>query len=346
MEESMSRAAGFRGVPTPQKIPRLCGSCHSDIEKMRAFRPRIQTDQEKQYYTSVHGKKLKSGDTKVATCVSCHGVHQIFPVKDTRSKIYPTRVPETCNSCHGDSEYMKPYKIPTDQYEKYTNSVHGRDLLEKGDIGAPACNDCHGNHGATPPGVASISHVCGNCHVNNMDYFEKSPMAAAFSEMELHACESCHGYHEIQPTSIEMIGLGNKGVCKKCHEAGDNGAAIAQTLYTLLKNLEVAHDSVEIVLQEVNRKGMDDEEILVLKQKTWQSFIHSRTLVHTFDTTQVGKTAREGLALAKTALTLEYAQLKEYATRTKGLGISIVIIFILAAALYLKSKEMEKKEHN
>ena len=64
---------------------------------------------------------------------------------------------------------MKEYGIPTDQYEKYSKSVHGVALLQKHDLGAPACNKCHGNHGATPPGVESISKVCGTCHALNAD---------------------------------------------------------------------------------------------------------------------------------------------------------------------------------
>ena len=37
-------------------------------------------------------------------------------------------------------------------------------LLEKGDMSAPACNNCHGNHGAVPPKTRDISVVCSNCH--------------------------------------------------------------------------------------------------------------------------------------------------------------------------------------
>jgi hypothetical protein len=38
--------------------------------------------------------------------------------------------------------------IPHNQYEKFARSVHGIALLKKHDSGAPACNICHGNHGA------------------------------------------------------------------------------------------------------------------------------------------------------------------------------------------------------
>jgi len=93
-------------------------------------------------------------------------------------------------------------------FEKFSQSVHGKMLLEERDTGSPACNDCHGNHGATPPGVSSISHVCGTCHVNNMQYFTASKMGETFSDQELHACEECHGNHGVQKTSDAMVGVG------------------------------------------------------------------------------------------------------------------------------------------
>ena len=59
------KQAGFIGVPSKEDIPKFCGKCHSDPDYMRAFQPMIQTDQVDQYYTSVHGKKLKQGDQNV-----------------------------------------------------------------------------------------------------------------------------------------------------------------------------------------------------------------------------------------------------------------------------------------
>src|SRR5688572_12273090 len=47
------------------------------------------------------------------------------------------------------------YGIPTDQAEKFKGSVHGEALLKNRDMAAPTCNDCHGNHGAAPPGATS-----------------------------------------------------------------------------------------------------------------------------------------------------------------------------------------------
>ncbi|RMF61692.1 MAG: hypothetical protein D6748_00980, partial [Calditrichaeota bacterium] len=82
---AMDESAGFRGVPDKKDIPRFCGRCHSDINFMRTYQPEISTDQEEQYWQSLHGKKLAKGDQKVADCTSCHTAHSILPASDPRS---------------------------------------------------------------------------------------------------------------------------------------------------------------------------------------------------------------------------------------------------------------------
>ena len=68
--DAMSKAAGFRGKIQRKQIPELCGHCHSDGAFMRRYNPSLRTDQLAQYKTSVHGKRLLQGDTKVAVCIA------------------------------------------------------------------------------------------------------------------------------------------------------------------------------------------------------------------------------------------------------------------------------------
>ncbi len=341
-EVAMSPKNGFAGVPTRAEIPQFCGKCHSSINFMRTYRPRIQTDQVEQYYTSVHGKKLQLKDQKVAECVSCHTSHAIFSVKDARSTVYPLNVPNTCKKCHSDPDYMKEYHIPTDQFEKYAASVHGMDLLENKDTGAPACNDCHGNHGATPPGIESVSHVCGNCHVNNLNYFTASPMAEPFEQLDVHACEQCHGNHGVQKTSDEMVGVGESSVCTACHDAGDNGYHAAEQIHHQIKTFVNLYDSAQVRLKDVQQKGMDDVDILFLLQEANQDLIHTRTLVHTFDPSKVAAKAGEGIKKTNEAIVLEKQEVKDYHTRRRGFGIATLFITVLAVALFFKIRDMEK----
>ncbi len=104
--------------------------------------------------------------------------------------VFPWNIPQTCGRCHADPEYMKPYKIPTNQLAEYKQSVHARALFEKKDLSAPVCNDCHGNHGANPPEVAAVAFVCRQCHPANGELFSKSPHKKAFDALGVYRVRS------------------------------------------------------------------------------------------------------------------------------------------------------------
>ncbi|MFA3783967.1 cytochrome c3 family protein [Melioribacteraceae bacterium 4301-Me] len=339
---AMSPAKGFVGVPNKKDIPQFCGKCHSNINIMRTYQPRIATDQVEQYYTSMHGKRLKAGDKNVAECTSCHTAHSILPASDPRSTTYALNVPNTCNKCHGNKELMDKYNLPSNQMSEYVKSVHGIDLLEKKDTGAPACNDCHGNHGAMPPGVTSISYVCGTCHVNNMNYFNASPMAEPFKELDYHGCEQCHGNHGIKKTSDDMVGVGKNSTCIDCHNEGDNGYIVAKTISSYLSSLNSKYSLAEKKLIEVRDKGMNDIEIGYLLQDAKQNLIESRTLVHTFDTVKVGSTIIKGIDITTKAISLADAQIDEYYTRRNGFAFATAVFLILAVGLFFKIKSLRK----
>jgi len=342
-EVAMSAEAGYIGVPSRESISAFCGRCHSDIDFMRHYQPRIATDQESRYLTSVHGQKLSEGDQKVAMCTSCHSAHSILPAKDTRSSVHALNVPATCEKCHADADYMKGYGIPTNQYEKYAKGVHGIALLENQDTGAPACNDCHGNHGAVPVGVASVRQVCGQCHVNNMQYFAASRMGEAFAEEELHGCEECHGNHYVPKTSDAMVGTDEQAVCMDCHDEGDKGYEAAALIRSQLDSLVSSYDEALSKKERVQTIGMDDVDIGFLLQESHQSLIQARTLVHTFDPTRVGPKTREGVAKADEAIVAAAAQIKDYHVRRRGLGMATLFITIVVVALALKIRQMEAK---
>jgi len=176
----------YRGVPERQDMPAFCGRCHSDIPYMHRFNPRAVVDQEREYWTSQHGKALVAGDTAVATCVDCHGAHGVLGPGEPASRVHPKRVAETCGGCHSDAELMAGRHLPDgrplpiDQFARLSQSVHAETLLKREDLSSPTCNDCHGNHGANPPGVQSISFVCGQCHGREAEAFRGSAKSEAF----------------------------------------------------------------------------------------------------------------------------------------------------------------------
>ncbi len=233
-EESMDRQYApnpFRGTPEATEIPAFCGHCHSDAARMRRYRPGLRVDQEQEYWTSKHGQALRQGDEKVATCTSCHGAHGILRVGDPRSAVYPTRVAETCHVCHGNAQLMRQYTGPhgrpvdINQYPLWRQSVHAQALLEREDLSAPTCNDCHGNHGAVPPGLDSIGFVCGQCHGREASLFRRSPKAEAWRDhegyLEEAGAEGCLACHDEDSPQARISHLTSFGECSVCH--GNHG---------------------------------------------------------------------------------------------------------------------------
>lgn len=75
-----------------------CSPCHDSArlnEKYGLSNARLQTR-----IDTYHGLKSKAGDTHVANCASCHGVHRILPSTDETSSIHPNNLKQTCGECH------------------------------------------------------------------------------------------------------------------------------------------------------------------------------------------------------------------------------------------------------
>lgn len=331
----------------PLNIPKTCAKCHSNEVFMRNYNPRLPVDQLQKYKTSQHGILNSKGDSKVAECASCHGSHNILPVKDINSKVYPVNVPKTCAKCHSDSEYMKKYGIPTDQFEKFSKSVHGKALLDKKDINAPACNSCHGNHGATPPGVESISKVCGTCHSFNAELFANSPHKKAFDERNYPECETCHGNHEILAPTIKMLGVAKDAVCSKCHSENENtkGYRIAKKMREMLQKLETEEKNAIRLVEEAEQKGMEISEAKFKLRDIRQARLESKTMIHSFDIDKF-KEIVEGKGLSTAEIVSEDAKaaIDDYYFRRYGLIVSILIINLLAFTIYRYIVLIEKKK--
>ncbi len=337
-------AKGFVGAPTSKEIPDFCAKCHSDVEFMKRYNPKLRVDQLLEYRSSKHGKLLETGDGKVATCVSCHGVHGILAVSDTRSPVFRANAPGTCAKCHANAGYMKPYGIPTNQFDLYKSSVHGMQLLEKGDLAAPACNNCHGNHGATPPGLTSIAFACGECHANNRDFFNQSPHKEAYTKMGLGECTTCHNHHDIAKPTDAMLGVGERALCVRCHSQGDKGfetaAKMAVELDTLKLTLNLAHE----LLTRAEQGGINVRLGKYDLHTADDALIKARTAIHYFDFDKFHEVSGAGVTEARQVITQGEEALHDLRIRQIGLGVSVPIILWVALALYLRIRRMEREK--
>ncbi|MBZ5563069.1 MAG: cytochrome c3 family protein [Acidobacteriia bacterium] len=337
---AMSPAKGFRGAPKKTQVPEFCARCHSNVTFMHNFNPKARADQYSQYLTSVHGKRLKQGDTKVAACVDCHGVHNMLPASDTRSPTNVANVATTCAHCHANAVYMKGYGIPTDQFARYQKSVHA-ETLAQGDTSAPTCTTCHGNHGATPPGVSSVPNVCGTCHVFFAQLFEKSPHRAAFAKLNLPGCVQCHSNHEIVKPVDDWVGVGPKSVCANCHTSGEKGYTEAEGMAQDLAKLREGIERADTTLDTAERSGMEVSSARLELASANEDLVKARVNVHTFNEAEVRKLTDQGAGISTKTHEAGLAALHERDVRRKGLGVALITIVITIGGLYLKIRQME-----
>lgn len=330
----------------PTRVGKTCAGCHSDARYMREFNPGLPVDQYEKYVTSVHGQLNAKGDPKPATCVSCHSNHLVLKVKDPRSPVYATRIPGTCAKCHADAKYMARYRIPTSQYDDYRRSQHGIALLERSDLNAPACNACHGNHAAIPPGPASIVAVCGNCHQSNSELFNGSAHRAAFEKKGVAGCVGCHGNHFIDSPSDTLVAFSAASPCAKCHQdaAADPKAADIRRLKALVDSLSLGRADAEAALDRAERLGMDVSDAKYELKAAHQALVQARVAIHSFRVADVEKVARPGIEVIAVSKAAGEDAVREYHFRRQGLAVSTLIVTALVLLLYLKVKQIDRDQ--
>jgi predicted CXXCH cytochrome family protein len=338
---SMDPQKGFVGKPSPARVQSFCGKCHSNAELMKRYNPTMRVDQEAEYATSVHGKKVAQGDPKPATCISCHGYHGVKPVNDSSSPVFPTHVAETCGRCHSDPEYMKQYGIPTDQSEQYAQSVHAEALMKKQDLSAPTCNDCHGNHGAAPPGVTSVANVCGTCHARQSELFSGSPHKEVFDALGVSECVGCHSNHDVRHPTDDLIGTTPQAVCVKCHDSGEAGFMAAETMHGRLLELDGKIVRAEAVLNRAARAGMEVSRPRFELTSARDGLINARVVIHSFSPDALDKVIEPSVTVAEKAEHSGEDALNELQFRRKGLAVSLIIIALAVVSIYLKIRQIE-----
>ncbi len=198
----------------------ICEDCHTDIADHQA--------------DSVHATALAEGNLEAATCIDCHGAHDVQQPDEPRE-----RIEQTCGSCHSTIQ------------GQYEHSVHGAALLGDENPDVPVCTDCHGVHDINDPLTAAFRldspQMCGECHANeemmakydiSTDVFETYVADFHGQTVELFkktspeqetnkaVCYDCHGVHNILPASDEhsqVIRANLLTTCQQCHpDATDN----------------------------------------------------------------------------------------------------------------------------
>jgi formate dehydrogenase gamma subunit len=216
---------------------RLCLDCHLDDPAVKA-RVGPQAGFIKAYEVSIHGSELRAGNEKAATCVDCHGSHDMAKGYESSSLTEKRHIPSTCGKCHDKISHT------------FEASVHG-EAVRKGVTDAPVCTDCHGEHtikkadapdSPVAPGNVS-AEVCSPCHSSvrlATKYGIRSDRYRTFND-SFHGlavrggqvaaanCASCHGSHDILPSTDPRSLVHPANLAKTCGECHPGATAAFAT---------------------------------------------------------------------------------------------------------------------
>ncbi|HSB70522.1 MAG TPA: hypothetical protein VLT62_14450 [Candidatus Methylomirabilis sp.] len=167
----------------------------------------------------VDERQLKESVHAGRSCTDCHSDITAIPHKGEVKRV-------GCVRCHFKGN---PVGAPqTDIYVEYTKSVHGV-AAAAGNVKAPVCQDCHGNHNIRRPKDSAsqmnkghIPETCGRCHLTVFSDYRESAHWKAFQQgkRDSAVCTDCHGEHTIRahesPESSTYITRVPE-TCSRCH---------------------------------------------------------------------------------------------------------------------------------
>jgi len=239
---------------------------------------------------------------------------------------------------------MKPYKIPTNQFEEYKKSYHGQLLLERADQRAPNCADCHGIHGATPPGVTEVANVCGNCHSAVADYFKQGSHQKAVNQGGMPKCINCHGNHKIAYPTMDMFSGDKEGECGSCHTKDSPPMKMALSMKGLIEKAEAAVKRAEEGIREVKRRGFEVSELEALAAGAKAKITEAKPITHSLILAKVETPTAEALKAAGKIEERVKELRRESRVRMMGLTGILFIGAVMIFLLYLKKKSLEGRE--
>lgn len=204
-----------------------CIGCHQDLwakarqDGKAGEKPRLELvfKNIEAYKNSFHARENKDiPGTPLAKCDDCHSAHEfdVPPKGSERRTAWHKSIPQTCGSkCHED------------QLEIYATSVHGEEVIDKGNIKAAVCTDCHSAHSVT--GTSSDAYklanvqTCGNCHKEEIASFRDtyhgkvSTLGWAYTARCV-SCHDSHGIKAVEDPQSKVHPNNRLKTCQGCHD--------------------------------------------------------------------------------------------------------------------------------
>ncbi len=179
----------------------------------------------------VHFKLVKQGGPRGASCVSCHGGHDVERADVKQNPGFRVNTVARCGACHGKA------------LAHYRASIHGEKIFKDNDLNSATCLDCHYDCdlGVIPhldrssmTHTAKVSDTCASCHADHrtvvreglnpsvVSTYKESfhGRAIALGQEQSATCSSCHKYHDVyritdRRSSVHPANI--KKSCGSCH---------------------------------------------------------------------------------------------------------------------------------
>jgi cytochrome c551/c552/cytochrome b subunit of formate dehydrogenase len=218
-------------IPHPKVAQRKvsCVQCHEALwasaqkenKTLENARLGVVIEQINKYMHSIHARPNRDDQSRTnATCYNCHEAHYVYPKDSAARTEWRLSIPDACGKCHAK------------QRAAYATSVHGKEVLEKRNLYAAVCSDCHTTHDIDTPEAApirlAITRNCGTCHVENLRTYTETYHGQVNTLGYAHTakCFDCHGSHAVQRVSnpASTVHPDNRlRTCQKCHTGATAG---------------------------------------------------------------------------------------------------------------------------
>jgi cytochrome b subunit of formate dehydrogenase len=198
-----------------------CVQCHVELQqtaKPASERLRILAQNIETYRTSFHARPNADDETRPnASCNDCHNTHTfaVPPSGTPERAAWRLEISAMCGTCHED------------QLEYWSESVHGRQVIEEHNSDAAVCSDCHTAHDVkrsrSDDAKLFITASCGSCHEDRYASYKSTyhGKITTLGYTNTAKCYDCHGGHDIEPSSEEAsyMHLDNRlETCQACHD--------------------------------------------------------------------------------------------------------------------------------
>ncbi len=221
-----------------------CAECHADV-RASPTRPCETATHEvncavchaavvDEYAASIHGVLSAQGVSDAPRCLDCHDVHAAAPHTQPDSPLFVRRIPALCATCHREGEKASRRleaeagtgRAPADIVGGYTESIHGKALMDSGLVVAATCVSCHTAHSMQAPSDPRSSiapdHVaatCGACHQGIEEQYHAGVHWRGNTETDsrLPTCNDCHTAHTIGRTDGTNFRMAVTESCGNCH---------------------------------------------------------------------------------------------------------------------------------